>query len=148
TLHEDAVAVGPERVDLASTVDRRDGKDAVVPRAERPVVDLEVVPGDDWGHTGGIAHGADRLPDPVEVLRARLPLGEVVVAAVRRLEDRVQGELAGRVAPSDDVAELVARERTKHLSGGNLRVVDQRAVLRVGLTAVHGDAQLDVADGD
>src|SRR5256885_12338006 len=50
------------------------------------------------------------------------------------LEDRVQGELAGRVAPSDDVAELVARERTEHLSGGNLGVVDQRAVLRVRLT--------------
>src|SRR5256885_4090377 len=64
------------------------------------------------------------------------------------LEDRVQGELAGRVAPSDDVAELVARERTEHLSGGNLGVVDQRAVLRVRLTAVYGDAQLDVADGD
>ena len=108
-LHHDLIAVGPDRVDLSGGIDHGDREDPVVPRADRPVVDLVIPPADDrragCRHVGDGAHG---LIHAVEVSGGRKSLVDVVLSAVRRYEDRVQGERTTCGSAGDDIAESVA----------------------------------------
>ena len=154
-LHHDLIAVGPDRVDLSGGIDHGDREDPVVPRADWAVVDLVIPPADD--RRAGCRHvsdGAHGLIHAVEVSSSRESLVDVVLRAVRRYEDRVQGQRTTCGSASDDIAESVAGrpwwriERALPLRLWDVSGVDDRNVLHVGLSAVSRHTKLDVDDAD
>src|SRR5207237_6676696 len=117
----------------------------VVPGPERTVIDLEVVPDDDWhSRIWDIGDGPDRLVHPVEVDSPGYSLVCVVRRAVRRLEDRVDGECAPTRPSGDDVSELISGEVTGPLRLRHLDRVYERGALHVGLAAIDRDADVYV----